>query len=79
MWSLDEIGIKGTYTIPQIPRIDLHSVSRYDDKTKSIVTSMNISRTPFSLQFKLDQGSYGNVYSAKRGDHSVIVKQPRMT
>jgi serine/threonine protein kinase len=78
MWALDEIGIQGTYSIPQIPGIDLGTVSRYDGKTKSILTSTGIVRTPFALHSKLDQGSYGNVYSAKRAEQSVIVKQPRL-
>jgi serine/threonine protein kinase len=84
MWAtkrfqLDEIGIHGTYAIPQIPRIDLSSLSSYNPKTKSISNSLHIERTPFHLQSQLDHGSYGNVYLASRGAMPVIVKQPRMT
>jgi serine/threonine protein kinase len=78
MWALDEIGIQGSYSIPQIPKVDFSKLSSYNSKTKSITNADHQIRTSFQLLSQLDQGSYGNVYLAKRGQTSVIVKQPRM-
>lgn len=78
MWALDEIGIQGSYSIPQIPKVNLTQLSYYNAKTKTIHSSTHQHRTSFQLLSKLDQGSYGNVYLATRGDTHVIVKQPRM-
>lgn len=78
MWALDEIGIEGSYSIPQIPKLDLTKLSYYNPKTNHILSSAHQNRTSFQLHSQLDHGSYGNVYHATRGTIPVIVKQPRM-
>ncbi len=77
-FSLDDIGIEGTYTIPQIPSIQTSCLSTYHEKQKEIINAKKEKRSTLSIQAQLDHGSYGNIYLAKRGDESVLVKQPRM-
>jgi serine/threonine protein kinase len=76
--SLEEIGIQGSYTIPRIPSIEFSNVCQYNEKTKTIMTPSHQVRCSFVLESTLDHGSYGNIYVAKRGEHHVLVKQPRM-
>ena len=74
--SLQEIGIPGSYTIAQIPGIELHSLPHW--VRSQIVTAGKELRTSLDIQSQLDHGSYGNVYEANRGGLSVLLKQPRM-
>ena len=81
MWSskqmnLEDLGIKGSYTIPQIPSIDLRKISLF--KSNTIYHADSTGRTSLHLQSQIDHGSYGNLYTAKRGETYVLVKQPRM-
>lgn len=81
MWSskqvnLDDIGIKGSYTIPQIPSIELSRLPLF--KSNTIFMTDSSAKTSLVLQTQIDHGSYGNLYTAKRGDAYVLVKQPRM-
>lgn len=78
MWSLNEIGVKGSYTIPQIPSIELSSISRYHEKDKCLKTCDQIERCSLHIESQLDHGSYGNVYEGKREQTSILLKQPRM-
>jgi serine/threonine protein kinase len=77
-FSLEEIGIEGTYVIPQIPTINVASVSRYNVKEKKLYTNKNQERAQILLEKQIDHGSYGNVHLAKRDDKHVLLKQPRM-
>jgi serine/threonine protein kinase len=76
-FSLEKIGIEGTYSIPQIPTIEIKTLCRYDQKQHTIFCSKQ-HRANLVLETKLDQGSFGNIYHAKRNDVSVLLKQPRM-
>jgi serine/threonine protein kinase len=81
MWSskqiaLDEIGLKGVYTIPQIPSIELSRLPSFKSKALSMPDAS--IRTLLQLQSQIDHGSYGNLYTATRGEKVVLVKQPRM-
>lgn len=78
-FSLEEIGVEGSYSIPQIPSIELSSLSRYNEKEKCLMTNKHVFRTPLVIESQVDHGSYGNVYRAKRGQTYVLLKQPRMT
>lgn len=76
-FSLQDIGIQGTYSIPTIPSIELSAVSRYDQQEKKLMSSSG-PRCSFVLESQIDHGSFGNVYLAKRDEKYVLVKQPRM-
>ena len=76
--SLQHLGIEGTYTIPQIPSLDIHTLPRYSEKQKSIVTVNHQHRASLVLEKQIDHGSYGNIFRAQRNDTMVLVKQPRM-
>jgi serine/threonine protein kinase len=75
-FSLQEIGIEGTYTIPEIPSLEITSACFFSEQ--KLFTRKQSLRATLSLERQLDHGSYGNIYLAKRNDTSVLVKQPRM-
>lgn len=77
-FSLEEVGIEGTYSIPEIPTINVASVTRYNEKQKKLYTTKHQERAHLLLEKQVDHGSYGNVYLAKRDDKYVFLKQPRM-
>lgn len=77
--SFHDIGIEGIYTIPSIPRIEPSILPIYNENDKRIEFRNHTVRTPFQVESQIDHGSYGNIYIAKRGDLSVLLKQPRMT
>jgi serine/threonine protein kinase len=76
-FSLHDIGIDGVYTLPTIPMIEKSKLSRYDTKQKSLMFKGHL-RSPLVIDNEIDHGSYGNVYSARRGETYVLVKQPRL-
>ena len=78
VFSLEEIGVEGVYTIPQIPSIELHALSRYNEKQKCLVTNKGQERCSLHLESSLDHGSYGNIYKGRRDETFVLLKQPRM-
>lgn len=78
-FSLEEIGVEGTYTISQIPSIDLRCLARYSKKQECLFTNKGQERCLLHIESQLDHGSYGNVHKAKRGEIYVLLKQPRMT
>ena len=71
-YSFEEIGIQGSYTLLEIPSLDSSTLPIYDKKTKQL------RHLSFLFERLIDHGSYGNVYVAKRGETSVLVKQPRL-
>jgi len=77
--SFHEIGIEGIYTIPSIPRIEPSILPIYNEQDKRIESRNHTLRSPFHIESQIDHGSYGNISIAKRGDLSVLLKQPRMT
>jgi serine/threonine protein kinase len=77
-FSLESIGIDGLYTIPSIPTIELTRLSTYDSKKNILYTNRHIHRCSLLIERLIDQGSYGNVYMAKRDEKHVFLKQPRM-
>lgn len=77
-FSLQDIGIKGTYTLSAIPMIDSSTLSKYNRKNSTLETSSNQLRANLVVEGQLDHGSYGNIYLAKRNDLPVLVKQSRM-
>ncbi len=78
-FSLEDIGVDGVYTIPEIPSIDLGCLSRYSPKQKYLFTNKGHERCLLHMESQLDHGSYGNVYKGKRNETYVLLKQPRMT
>jgi serine/threonine protein kinase len=76
-FSLQEIGIEGLYTIPTIPSIETNVLSQYDTKKQCLVHQSQ-SRCSLQIEHEIDHGSYGTVYTAKRNETYVLVKQPRM-
>ncbi len=77
-FSLETIGIEGSYTIPQIPSLEISKLPRYNEKEKKILAHGSDVRTRLVFETQIDHGSYGNIFLAKRDDLSVLVKQPRM-
>ena len=76
-FSFESVGVKGSYTIPQIPSIDMKSVAVYDEKQKRIVLPSGEVRTSLLLTSEFDHGSYGTIREAIRGAIYVLLKQPR--
>jgi serine/threonine protein kinase len=84
MWShkkiqLDEIGIEGVYTIPEIPGIEVSVLPLFDLNQSAVVTKKGQKRVSVTLESKLDHGSYGNITLAHRNDQQILLKQPRMS
>lgn len=77
LYSFEEIGIQGQYSIAQIPSLDPSFLCKYDKKTHSL-SCRNGRRASLHFDGLIDQGSYGNVYHARRDETFVLVKQPRM-
>lgn len=77
-FSLHQIGIEGIYSIPQIPSIEIKTLCRYNEQQKLLLCQKQHQRAFLTFETKVDQGSFGNIYHAKRNDISVLVKQPRM-
>jgi serine/threonine protein kinase len=77
-FSLTPLGIEGTYTIPQIPLVDIHTIPYYSEKQKSLLSTNHMLRASLQFESQVDHGSYGNIYMAKRNAVPVLVKQPRM-
>jgi serine/threonine protein kinase len=75
--SLQEIGIEGIYTIPSIPRIEPNVLSNYDTKKQCLIQQTR-TRCRLRIDHEIDHGSYGTVFTAKRNEIDVLVKQPRM-
>lgn len=78
IFDLDEIGIRGSYSIPSIPRIDASAVAEYSPAEKMLILKDKKHRIPFHFESHLDHGSYGNISIAKRGETHVLCKEPRM-
>jgi len=76
-FSLHDIGIEGIYTIPTIPSIENNVLSHYDTKKKCLIQQTSY-RCSLRIDHEIDHGSYGNVFTAKRNEKDVLVKQPRM-
>jgi serine/threonine protein kinase len=80
-YSLDSIGIEGSYRIEQIPSISLDVLPIYLEKTHTL-TSPKGKRAMFLKETSLGHGSYGNLYLTIRetdGEQKAsLLKQPRL-
>lgn len=83
-YSLEEIGVEGTYNIPSIRSISLTTLSRRNEDNEIIYTSNGAPRCSLRIESEVAHGSYGNLYLAKRCPYgtnevqTVLVKQPRL-
>ncbi len=82
VYTLNKIGIEGTYRIEQIPSIELSLLPIYSEKTHTLKDKKGAQRALFSNDVPLGHGSYGNLYSAQRESNGhkqvAILKQPRL-
>lgn len=79
-FSLDGIGIHGTYQIADIPTIPEKNLSYILPKQDILYTWKDEKRAILKKQKKVDHGSYGNLYLCLRDNQKkVLCKEPRIS
>ena len=77
-YSLESLGLQGSYTIEQIPNIPIDILPEYNEKTHELVTKERQVRARFHKETPLAHGSYGNLFLTVRETQPALLKQPRL-